>query len=58
MASAFVDLLERHHKDGVKFLNHILRATGVKTWVSFVNVESKGQSKQWTNKFTKQAEKD
>jgi hypothetical protein len=45
MASAFVDFLEKYHKDGDKFLNHILRATGDQTWVSFVNVETKQQSK-------------
>jgi hypothetical protein len=39
-------LLQRHHKDGDEFLNHILRVTGNDTWVSFVNVETKEQSKQ------------
>jgi hypothetical protein len=39
--------LERYHKDGNEFLNPIVRATGDETWVSFVNVETKGQSKQW-----------
>jgi hypothetical protein len=39
--------LERHHKDGDEFLNHIVRVTGDETWVSFVNVETKQQSKQW-----------
>jgi hypothetical protein len=31
--------------------------TGDEAWVSFVNVEAKEQPKQWTNTFTKQAEK-
>jgi alpha-amylase/alpha-mannosidase (GH57 family) len=39
--------LERYYKDGYEFLNHIVRVTGDETWVSFVNVESKEQSKQW-----------
>jgi hypothetical protein len=39
--------LEHYHKDGDKFLNHIVRATGVEIWVSFVNVETKEQSKKW-----------
>jgi hypothetical protein len=38
--------LERYHKDGDEFLNHIIRATGYETWVSFVNDETKEQSKQ------------
>jgi hypothetical protein len=37
---------ERYHKDGDKFLNHIVRVTGDEAWVSFVNVEIKEQSKQ------------
>jgi hypothetical protein len=41
--------LERYHKDGDEFLDHIVRVTGDETWVSFVNVETKGQSKQWTH---------
>jgi hypothetical protein len=39
--------LERYHKDGDEFLSHILRVTGDETWVSFVSVETKQQSKQW-----------
>jgi hypothetical protein len=35
--------LERYHKEG-EFLNHIV--TGGETWVSFMNVETKEQSKQ------------
>jgi hypothetical protein len=34
-------------KDGNEFLNHIVRETDDETWVSFVNAETKGQSKQW-----------
>jgi hypothetical protein len=33
MASALI-LLERYHKDGDEFLNHIVRVTGDKIWVS------------------------
>jgi hypothetical protein len=47
MPSALVDFLERYHKAGDEFLNHIVRVTGDETWVSFVNVETKDQSKQW-----------
>jgi transposase len=39
--------LERYHKDGDEFLSHIARVTGGEIWVSFVNVETKEQSKQW-----------
>jgi hypothetical protein len=46
MASAFVVLLKRYHRDGDVFLSHIVRVTDDKTWVSFVNVETKEQSKQ------------
>jgi hypothetical protein len=38
--------LERYHKDG-EFLDHIKQVTGDETWVSFVNVETKEQSRQW-----------
>jgi hypothetical protein len=44
MASALT-FLERSYKDGDEFLNHIVK--GNETWVSFVNVETKEQSKQW-----------
>jgi hypothetical protein len=39
------DLFRRYHKGGDEFLNHIV--TGDETRVSFVNVETKEQSKQW-----------
>jgi hypothetical protein len=42
-------LLERYHEGGDEFLNHIVRVTGDGTWVSFVNVETKEQSKQRMN---------
>jgi spore coat polysaccharide biosynthesis protein SpsF (cytidylyltransferase family) len=38
--------LERCHKDGDEFLIHIVRITGDESWVSFLNVETKEQSKQ------------
>jgi hypothetical protein len=37
--------LERYHKNGDKILNHIIRVTGNEIWVSFVNAETKEQSK-------------
>jgi hypothetical protein len=40
------DFLEQYHKYGDEFLNHIVRVTGDETWVSFVKVETKEQSKQ------------
>jgi type IV secretory pathway VirD2 relaxase len=46
MASALT-FLEQHHKDDDEFLSHIVQETGGETWVSFVNVETKEQSKQW-----------
>jgi hypothetical protein len=42
MVSALT-LLQRHHKDGDEFLDHVARVTGGETWVSFVNVETKEQ---------------
>jgi hypothetical protein len=39
--------LEQYHKDGDKFLSHIIQVPGDTNWVSFVNVETKEQSKQW-----------
>jgi hypothetical protein len=39
--------LERYYKDGDEFLNHIVRVAGDETWLSFVNVETTEQSKQW-----------
>jgi hypothetical protein len=46
MASFCFDFLQQYHKDGDKFLNHIIQVTGDETWVSFVNFETKEQSKQ------------
>jgi hypothetical protein len=40
-------LLKRYHKHGDEFPKHIIRVTGDKTRVSFVNVETEEQSKQW-----------
>jgi hypothetical protein len=39
------DFLEEYHKDGDEFLSNIV--TGDKTWVPFLNFETKKQSKQW-----------
>jgi hypothetical protein len=46
MASALA-FLERYHKDDNEFVNHVVRVTDDETWVSFVNVATKEQSKQW-----------
>jgi hypothetical protein len=35
-------------KDGNEFLIRSIQVTGDETWVSFVNVETKEQTKQWT----------
>jgi hypothetical protein len=37
--------LEHYHKDGYKFLNHIVSIIGTETRVSFVNVKTKELSK-------------
>jgi hypothetical protein len=50
VASALT-FLERWHKDGDEFLNHVVQVTGDETWVSFVNVETKEQSKQWMHTY-------
>jgi hypothetical protein len=55
MASALT-FSERYHEIGEEFINHIVRVTGDETWVSFVNVETKNQSKQWAHTFAIQAE--
>jgi hypothetical protein len=39
-------LIYSDKKEGDEFLNHIVRATGDESWASFVNAETKGQSKQ------------
>jgi hypothetical protein len=39
--------LDQCHKYGDEFLDDIIRVTGDEIWVSFVNVETKEQSKQW-----------
>jgi hypothetical protein len=39
--------LEQYHKDDDEFLNHIVQVTSGETWVSFVNFETKEQSKKW-----------
>jgi hypothetical protein len=46
MASALT-FFEWCHKDGNEIFSHIMIITGNKTWASFVNVETKEQSKQW-----------
>jgi hypothetical protein len=40
--------LGRCPKDGDDFLQHIVLVTGNEIWVSFMNVETKEQSKQGT----------
>jgi hypothetical protein len=42
---------QRYHKDSDEFLSHVVRITGDETWVSFVNVETKEQSKQWMHTY-------
>jgi hypothetical protein len=39
--------IDQDHKDGNEFVSHIIQVTGDETWVSFVNVETREQSKQW-----------
>jgi hypothetical protein len=44
MTLAFT-FLKRYHKYCNEFLQHIVQVTGVETWVSFLNAETKEQSK-------------
>jgi hypothetical protein len=48
MPSALI-FLDRYHEDGDEFLDYIAWVTSDETWVSFVNVETKEQSRQWTH---------
>jgi hypothetical protein len=41
------DFSEPYHKDGDRFLNRIVLVPGDETWLSFMNVETKEQLKQW-----------
>jgi hypothetical protein len=47
MALAFINFLEKYLKDSREFLSHIVRVTVDETYVSFLNVATKDQSKQW-----------
>jgi hypothetical protein len=42
---AVLTFLERYHKDGDEFLDHIV--TGDETWIARITPESKQQSLQW-----------
>jgi hypothetical protein len=53
MASTLT-FLERFRKNGDEFLNHIIQVTSDETWVSFMNVETKKQSKKNKPKKFKQ----
>jgi hypothetical protein len=57
MASALT-FLEQHHTDGHEFLNHIVQVNGNGTWVSFVNAETKEQSKQWMHTHSPNKQKE
>jgi hypothetical protein len=46
MASALI-FFEGYNKGGHEFLNLVIRVIGAETWVSFVNVETNEQSRQW-----------
>jgi hypothetical protein len=45
LMGAALTFLERYHRDGDEFLDHIF--TGNETWVSHVTPESKRQSLEW-----------
>jgi hypothetical protein len=49
MVSALT-FLDRYHKYGDEFLNHII--IGDETWVSFVNDETKEQPMQWMHRHS------
>jgi macrodomain Ter protein organizer (MatP/YcbG family) len=44
--------LERYHRDGDEILNHIVGVTNDENWVSFMNTETKEQSKQWMHSYS------
>jgi hypothetical protein len=46
VALAF-SFLEQYQNSGNEFLNHFILVTSDKTWVSFVNAETKQEGKQW-----------
>jgi hypothetical protein len=46
------EFLERYYKDGDELLSHNVCVTGHETWVSFVNDETKEQSKQWMHRHS------
>jgi hypothetical protein len=46
------DFSKRYHKAGNEFLSHIVQVTGDETWVSFVNVETNEQSKEWMHTYS------
>jgi hypothetical protein len=56
MTSALT-FLEQYHEDGDEFLSHFVRVTGDETWASFVNTETKEQSKQWMHTHLKKLKK-
>jgi hypothetical protein len=39
--------IDQYHKDDSEFFRQIIQVTGDETWVLFVNVETKEQSKHW-----------
>jgi hypothetical protein len=49
MASTLT-FLQQYHKDCNEFLNHI-QVTGDEACLTFVNVETKEQSKQWMHTY-------
>jgi hypothetical protein len=51
MASALT-FLEWYHKDGNEFLHYIVWVTGDETQLSFADVETKAQSKQWMHIYS------
>jgi hypothetical protein len=45
-------------KDGSEFLSHVVQVTGDETWLSFMNVETKEQSKQWMHTHSPDKQKE
>jgi hypothetical protein len=43
------DLFQSDTTKMAEYVNHTIKLTGYKTWVSVVNDETKVQSKQWIN---------
>jgi hypothetical protein len=51
MASSFT-FLGQYLKDSDGFFDHIVQVTSYEIWISFLNVETQEQSKQWMHTYS------